>query len=332
MATSPPVDPIEFLVTQKFPPLVLAVLPSPGRINQSVSAPSSPVKRQLRQTEMDLYRKTLGALPADELEALFKSEWDKAVAQEFVGNAEKEEAKRFFHHPGASADFDHWSKAAYWSLEEAAALSFGKAPEVVNSASLQPFQRASPFPKRYARLLDLARRASIRRTLYDPCQPILFVKWAEQNDIEFPAALAEKVISRSGSYIDWKQEYEKLEPLLGEWQKMCAELGKTIDACHAEIESLTAELLQLRAEAAAASVAPPPEKPQSTRERIGMLKVIYAMAIRGYGIDPAAKRSKLVPEIAGDLAREGLSLSDDTIRRYIKEACDLLPEWREDCR
>jgi hypothetical protein len=56
------------------------------------------------------------------------------------------------------------------------------------------------------------------------------------------------------------------------------------------------------------------------------------MAIRGYAFDPTAKRSNLVAEIVGDLALQGLSVSDDTIRRYIKEACDLLPEWREDNR
>jgi hypothetical protein len=44
--------------------------------------------------------------------------------------AEQEEGERFFNRPHANADFDHWSKAAHWTLDEAIALSLGKAPEV----------------------------------------------------------------------------------------------------------------------------------------------------------------------------------------------------------
>lgn len=310
-------------------------MPSAGKTHQKVSAPLSMAGRQLLPIIKALYRDKLRAMPLDELEALFKSEWEKA-AKEFVARAEKEESGRFFHCPSAYADFDHWSKAAHWTLDEAVALSFGKAPKVVNSASLQELQSVSPFAQGYARRLDLAQRAAIAQKLYDPALPILFIKWAEQNDIEFPAALAERVLSRSGAHIDWKQEYEKLEALhraqVADWRKNCAEQRETIGTCYSQIESLTSELQRVREEATAALAASPAEKPQSTRERMGMLKVIYAMAVSGYGFDPTTKRSKLAPEIAADLARLGLSVSDDTIRRYIKEASDLLPEWQEDNR
>jgi hypothetical protein len=331
MIKLPEIDPIDFLVARKFPPRVLAVLPSAGRTDQNVSPPLSTAERTLRARQSEDYRAILSVMPADELEALFKSEREKAD-KEFLARLDKGESGRFFHRTSANADFEHWSKAAHWTLDEAVALSFGKAPEVVNSPALRTFQNISPFAARYARLLDLARRAASWKQLYDPVLPILFTKWAEQNDIEFPAALAEKVISRSGSYIDWKQKYEKLEPLLGDWERICAEQVKTIETGQSQIESLMSELEQVRLEAAVASVASPAEKPQSPRERMGMLKVIYAMAIRGYAFDPTAKRSNLVAEIVGDLALQGLSVSDDTIRRYIKEACDLLPEWREDNR
>ena len=60
-----------------------------------------------------------------------------------------------------------------------------------------------------------------------------------------------------------------------------------------------------------------------------MLKLIYGMAVRGYTYNPADKRSTIVPEIVGDLALEGIPLSDDTIRRYLKEARDHLADWQE---
>lgn len=335
MVKLPNIDPIEFLVTRKFPPRVIAVLPSAGMTDQKGFRRSGTAERALRSQQAEDYRAVLRAMPADELGALVKSEREKAD-KEFLARLEKEESERFFHWSNANADFEHWSKTAQWTLEEAVALSFGKAPELVNSISLRQFQSVSPFAQRYARLLDLARRAASWEKLYDPVLPILFIKWVKENDIDFPTALAERVLSRSETLIDWKQEYEKLAAKFGElgdgWQKICTQQNELIAANNSRIESLLSELERVHAEVAAASVAPAPDKPQSSRERDGMLKVIYAMAVGGYGFDPTAKRSTLATEITGDVVLQGLSLSDDTVRRYIKEACDLLPEWKEESR
>jgi hypothetical protein len=40
-----------------------------------------------------------------------------------------DENQRVFNRPSAVADFDYWSRMSYWTLDEALALSFGKAPE-----------------------------------------------------------------------------------------------------------------------------------------------------------------------------------------------------------
>jgi hypothetical protein len=48
-----------------------------------------------------------------------------------------------------------------------------------------------------------------------------------------------------------------------------------------------------------------------------------------YAYNPSDKRSKAVGEIVSDLELEGIPLSDDTIRRYLKEARDLLNEWQQ---
>jgi hypothetical protein len=77
----------------------------------------------------------------------------------------------------------------------------------------------------------------------------------------------------------------------------------------------------------------PPEnlaKSLSSREREGMLKVIYAMAVRGYRYDPSASRGDAVPDILSDLSQEGLSLSDDTVRRYLKAAEGLREKWLDE--
>jgi hypothetical protein len=49
------------------------------------------------------------------------------------------------------------------------------------------------------------------------------------------------------------------------------------------------------------------------------------MAVKGYAFDPQAKRSDQISEIASDLADAGVPVSDDTVRKYLREAADLLP-------
>lgn len=57
-----------------------------------------------------------------------------------------------------------------------------------------------------------------------------------------------------------------------------------------------------------------------TRERDTLLKLLIGMALEAYRHDPAAARSPTSAEISSDLAKHGLSVSDDTIRKYLKEA------------
>lgn len=66
-----------------------------------------------------------------------------------------------------------------------------------------------------------------------------------------------------------------------------------------------------------------------SRERESLLKLVIGMAVKGYGYDPKASRSDKVSEIAGDLTKLGIPLTDDTVRKYLREARDLLPPETE---
>lgn len=71
-------------------------------------------------------------------------------------------------------------------------------------------------------------------------------------------------------------------------------------------------------------------KPLSDKERSSLLKMIIGMAIEGYRYDPAAKRGPTASEIASDLQLLGISLDEDTIRRWLKEAVQELPSnWHK---
>ena len=64
------------------------------------------------------------------------------------------------------------------------------------------------------------------------------------------------------------------------------------------------------------------EKPLHPTERNNLRKLVIGMAIDGYGYDPTALKSPLPKQIADSLALHGISITDDTVRKYLKEAAN----------
>jgi len=325
-------DITEFLVLRKFPPTALASLS-----NRTHPKSTTTLDRMLRHEEITRYRAELQSLSSAQLQLLYEAESAKALA-----DLQREEDGRFFNQPHAAADFDHWSKAEHWSLDEAIALAMGKAPEVVSWEKIKAYSGISPFVTQYARLRDLTQRAKVWQKLFDPVLPPIFIKWAGDNEIAFPAELSEKVSRFRGKLIDWEKEYRELksaaEGLRSSYDRLremydqhIADWKKVVQMRDDVIEALRKQIAE-REELAAVREAPAvcePAKPPSMIERQNMLKAIYAMAIRGYGYNPEDKRSKVIAEIVSDISLAGFSVSDDTIRRYINEARDNADEWQE---
>ena len=63
----------------------------------------------------------------------------------------------------------------------------------------------------------------------------------------------------------------------------------------------------------------------NTRSRESLLKMVIGMAVGGYAYNPELRRSPTTKEISDDLLKLGLSLDEDTIRSYLKEAKQILP-------
>lgn len=57
-----------------------------------------------------------------------------------------------------------------------------------------------------------------------------------------------------------------------------------------------------------------------TRERDTLLKLVIGMAMAEYGYAPEASRNSAVSEIASDITKLGMSITDDTVRKWLKEA------------
>lgn len=67
-------------------------------------------------------------------------------------------------------------------------------------------------------------------------------------------------------------------------------------------------------------------KPLHTKERETLLKMIIGMAIDAYGYDPKTNRSPIPREIADILTEKEMPLDPDTVRKWLKEAAELLPQ------
>src|SRR5262245_22194837 len=236
MAKLPTFDPVEYLVSRRFPAArALRFPPSLTRASGNGGISIEWRKKLLAQVvdyEAELKSKT----PA-ELQALCEQEGKKQAA-ELTAKAEREEQERFFNQPYANADFAHWSKTTYWTLDEATALSFGKAPEVVNWEKVKPYVSSSPFAHRYARLSDLVTRAKECRPLFDQVLPGCYLTWAKRNGIDVCPDL-EAAVHRHGVQVaDWKSMYDEVKAALDEAKQEQAAALRLINDLKTRTESV----------------------------------------------------------------------------------------------
>lgn len=112
-------------------------------------------------------------------------------------DAAAKEAAQFYNQSDAQANFLHWSKAEYWTFDEAIALLLGKSPKVLTPDRVQREIRAiengfflgerpavPPLLTQYEELRDLARRATVmnRKCLH----PATAFVWAQKTGAVTP--------------------------------------------------------------------------------------------------------------------------------------------------
>jgi hypothetical protein len=306
------------------------------------------------------FEKELRALSTEKLKELYELRAEEKANQIKV-HAEIAEGNRFFNKPHAQSDFDHWSKAAYWSLDEAVALSLGKEPEHVNWKIVESYVRISPFARNYSRRRDLTQRAVGMKQLTDGVVPGFFLGWAKRNELSVPEELVQLVEKRGQSIADWptllkdcQEEHAKTIARAKEqqdetlkwareqqdktlkWAKdqnaKALEAGKSmVDQVLADMgvlvsqrDEIIAELNQKIAEMQGARASTPVASDEALKpkSRQSLLKLVLGMALDGYGYDPKDKRSPIPKELADALSGKGISIDEDTVRKWLKEAFD----------
>lgn len=88
-------------------------------------------------------------------------------------------------------------------------------------------------------------------------------------------------------------------------------------------EGLVAATRRFQCEEIRAS-APSPENYLSNRERETLLRLVAAMAVRGYSFNPNAARNPATKDIQDDLDHLGIGLDQKTILKWLREATDIL--------
>lgn len=204
-----PLDQIEYLVGRKFPDHRLLARAHPIRPGGLPNLEPSTYQLE-RLNALEAYKRELLAKPKNALNDLVTEEMLKEH-HEWLAKIEREEQERFFNQPNANADFVHWSKAVYWTLDEALALAFGKAPEVVRWENVKPYIDVSAFARQFARVRDLAIRAKNWQQLFDPVMPGIFLAWARRFEVPVPESLVKTVEARGIVVADWKDIYDELK-------------------------------------------------------------------------------------------------------------------------
>lgn len=62
------------------------------------------------------------------------------------------------------------------------------------------------------------------------------------------------------------------------------------------------------------------------KERTSLLRLVLGMAMAKYGYNPKAAKSPTAKKIASDLLEKGIKLDEDTIRKWLKESAEFMPD------
>ena len=298
-------------------------------VSRKFNWPDTLPERRKRQLGLDVprirlvedYRAELEAMDDGALNALYDAEYkqhqeaeaaaQQAKAERRAAEASAREAAQPYNIPADASTYDYWTKASYWTLDEAVLLARGRRPECCNLEHLRTNRQISAFAGEFGRLRELTKRAVTMGQLFDPVIPTFFLAWAKRMDFPVIPDLIAAVVARGNQINDWKSIADARESAIQTYEE-------TVETQRDSIKRLTDALHE-------AGKRGPSEKGLGTRERESLVKLVIGMAIKGYRYDPAAGRNAATSEIADDLAALGIPLDQDTVRKWLKEGIELLP-------
>jgi len=275
---------IEFLVGLKFPALG----------NRQGSSSSRRKVRTLENILAEQYVASLKKLPDTELDTRYQTAVDGILAE-----ADRREAARPFNQPNARADVSRWAKMAYWTPDEAIALSLGRDPKFAKWETVEQLTHVSRFAYKFSAQREIVMRAKTMGQLQSKTVPSQFIAWAESMQFPVPDDLTGAIRALGPPAVDWKHHFEQSQ--------------STVEALTARIEELERDKSRAKTERL------------GTKERESLLKLVIGMAVGAYEFHPIRGRRSIAKVIAHDLASAGLPMDQDTVRKYVAAGKELLP-------
>ncbi len=272
--------------------------------------------------EFENYRCELEALPSNKLHDLW------LVVQE--KERKKHLASLPFNQPGTDARFEYWSKAAYWTVDEMAALSIGKDPHWVNANTFSSHQVSSPLARRYVENRDLIERAIKFKSLYTQTMPGIFINWAKPLNIELPEELINQVSENTPDLTDYKTLYDHALEIARENKEIVQAQNQSLEVLATEKEQLIsrAETAEEAYQNLQQEIKDQNQAPTSgqTRTMNSLMKLVAAMAYQKYGWRPGkpGKMPGPAKQIAGATDDIGASISENTIRKHLNDSLELI--------
>ena len=193
--------------------------------------------------------------------------------------------------------FAYFARMDHWTGSEAVSLLLGDDPRLALQKRPGDSRSRLQNTREYNELAVLFDRSQDKIGFSHRYDPALVIEWATFNDIPVPAKLVEFVEKYKDPLQDW-------DPITG-W--MAPRHGHNLEADQ------------------------PPSKNENAlglhpKTKASLLKLTAGLAVRGYGYNPNAMRNETVSDIERDLQALGIPLSDDTIRKWLRIACEEI-DW-----
>jgi hypothetical protein len=200
--------------------------------------------------------------------------------------------------PYLPADLEHWSKTSYWEPIEAACLSLGYGPILIQNASEEQLHCEPDTLEQIRKRFQLTTRAATSEALRAQAAPHDWLTWFSEMGISVAEGLADWVekVPNFGNLGFIPIRNDQAETIMNG----IASIKHTISSAPYETRNPSS----------------------STKEIQSLEKMVIAMAIAGYAYDPLGRRSSVPKEIADDAAKNGIQLGEDTARKYINRAAE----------
>lgn len=306
-------NPVEYLLEREFPAYrsITLAFAQPVSTHGPYDSKETWEWRHAMREKIEQRRGELKVLPVVERSKLVEAERAKEL-EEWKQKADLEERLRFFNQPQACADFDHWGKMAFWSLDEGIALCYGRDPRAVTWKNIAPLVQVSPFAKQFADAREIAMRAAGVNEIAQSNIPGPFIAWAKRVGLPFPVELEVKVAER-GPIADWRTAYEQEHV-----------------AHAATIEQANARIAELEREAAEAKDAAAHRWPWGSYETERLRKLAAVVQRFWVNYDPAERDTAPTNEAIKSWLKTDQGVQSDNIAAAIATIvrADGLPSGR----